>query len=48
MNDLTIFDLYKGKSTLIKNKEFFPTRTYVEPFIEKMSKFTDKFTVQVK
>ncbi len=48
MNDLTIFDLYKGKSTLIKNKEFFPTKTYVEPFVEKMSKFTNKFTVQVK
>jgi len=45
---LTIQDLLKGKSTIIKNKEFFPTKTYVEPFLEKMSKFTDKFTVQVK
>jgi hypothetical protein len=47
-NDLTIQDLFKGKSTIIKNKEFFPTKTYVEPFLERMSKFTDKFSIQVK
>jgi len=46
--DITIQELFKGKSTLIKNKEFFPTRTYVEPFLERMSKFTDDFRVQVK
>lgn len=47
-NDITISDLLKGKSTIIKNKEFFPTKTYVEPFIEKMSKMTDNFSIQVK
>lgn len=46
--DLTIQELYKGKSTLIKNKEFFPTKTYVEPFIERMSAFTKDFRVQAK
>lgn len=46
--DLTIQELYKGKSTLIKNKEFFPTKTYVEPFIERMTAFTDDFRIQVK
>ena len=46
--DITIQDLLKGKSTVIKNKEFFETKRYVEPFIERMSKFTDDFRVQVK
>lgn len=46
--DLTIPELFKGKSTLIKNKEFFPTKTYVEPFIERMSAFTKDFRIQVK
>ena len=46
--ELTIDDLIKGKSTLIKNKEYYPTRNYVEPFVEKMSKFTDDFRIKVK
>ena len=46
--DIQLAELLKGKSTLIKNKEFYPTRTYVEPFIERMSKFTDEFRIQVK
>lgn len=46
--DISIQELLKGKSTLIKNKEFFPTKTYVEPFIEKMTTFTDDFRIQVK
>lgn len=46
--EITIPELYKGKSTVIKNREFFPTKTYVEPFIEKMSALTDSFLVQVK
>ena len=48
MSDINIAELLKGKSTLIKNKEFFPTKTYVEPFIERMSKFTDDFRISVK
>lgn len=47
-NEVTINELLKGKSTLIKNKEFFPTKTYVEPFLERMSKFTKDFRVDVK
>lgn len=46
--ELTIQDLIKGKSTLIKNKEYYPTRNYIEPFVEKMSKFTDDFRIKVK
>jgi hypothetical protein len=47
-NTISTAELFKGKATIIKNKEFFPTRTYVEPFLEKMSAFTDEFTIQVK
>jgi hypothetical protein len=48
MSDITISDLLKGKSTIIKNKEFFGTKNYVEPFLERMSKFTDDFRISVK
>lgn len=45
---ITISDLYKGFPCIIKNKEFYSARTYVEPFLEKMSKFTDDFRIQSK
>jgi len=48
MSEVTIQDLLKGRSTIIKNREFYPTKTYVEPFLERMSAFTDDFSVQVK
>ena len=41
-------ELLRGKPTIIKNKEFFQTKTYVEPFFEKMAVFTDDFRIQVK
>jgi hypothetical protein len=40
--------LLKGKSTIIKNREYLPTREYAEPFFEKLSKVTDNFIIQVK
>ncbi len=46
--DVTISELLKGKPTIIKNKEFFQTKNYVEPFIERMSAITDDFRIQVK
>lgn len=46
--DITVSELLKGKPTIIKNKEFFQTKNYVEPFLEKMSAFTDDIRVQVK
>lgn len=48
MSDISLQELLQGKATIIKNKEFFPTRNYVEPFIDKMSAFTDDFRIQVK
>ena len=46
--EINVQELLKGKSTIIKNKEFFQTKNYVEPFIEKMSAITNDFRVQVK
>lgn len=46
--EITLSDLLAGKSTIIKTKEFNPTKTYVEPFLERMKTFTDDFRIQVK
>lgn len=46
--EITLEELLKGKATKIKKNNFFQTAAYVEPFLEKMSKFTDDFRVQVK
>lgn len=40
--------LLKGKPTIIKGKEYLPTADYVQPFFDEMSKFTDKFIVNVQ
>lgn len=45
--EITLDLLFKGKSTVIKDKTFLPTAEYVGEFIEKMSKFTDKFIINV-
>lgn len=47
-NEITLEELYRGKPTIIKNREFFPTKSYVDPFIQQMSKITDDFRIQVK
>lgn len=46
--NISIEELLKGKGTLIKEKEYLPTKDYVEPFLDRMSKFTDDFRVEVK
>jgi hypothetical protein len=46
--ELTIEQLLQGKATRIKEKEYFSTEQYVVPFLERMSKFTNDFRVQVK
>lgn len=46
--NITLEELLVGKATRIKNNEFLPTSAYVEPFLEKMSKFTDDFRIEVK
>lgn len=46
--ELNLEQLFSGKATRIKDKEYFSTESYVAPFIEKMTKYTDNFIVQAK
>ena len=46
--EITLNDLLLGKSTIIKNKEFYPTKYYIEPCLNKMSAFTDNFIVDAR
>lgn len=41
-------EVLKGSSTLIKNKQYFKTKDYLEPFIEKLKPYTSKFICNVK
>lgn len=43
--ELTIDQCLAGKATQIKGKEYYSTAAYVEPFLERMSKFTDNFII---
>lgn len=40
--------LFSGKATRIKDKEYLSTEAYVAPFIERVSKLTDNFIIQAK
>lgn len=44
--ELTLKQALAGKSTQIKGKEYLSTSAYVEPFLERMSKYTDNFIFQ--
>lgn len=46
--EIDLTTLLKGKGTQIKGKEYLPTAAYVEPFLERMQKYTSDFRVQVK
>lgn len=46
--ELTLEEVLKGKATRIKDKDYFPTAAYVEPFIERLSKYTSDFRIQAK
>ena len=46
--ELTMEQLFAGKATRIKDKEYFSTEAYVAPFIERVSKLTDNFIIQAK
>ena len=41
--EITLSRLLEGKPTIIKGKEYLATKEYVSPFIDEMSKYTDKF-----
>lgn len=46
--ELTLDELLVGKATRIKNKEYFPTCAYVEPFLNRVGKLTNEFRVQAQ
>lgn len=46
--DIQLEQLLKGKQTRIKDKEYFETEVYVNPFLERMSKITSDFKVKVE
>lgn len=46
--EVTLEQLQSGKPTVIKGNEYFSTEAYITPFLERMSKFTDKFIYQAK
>lgn len=46
--EITIEQAMSGMPTKIKGKEYFGTKAYIEPFLDRMSKYTDNFTIQVK
>lgn len=46
--EITLSKLLEGKPTIIKGKEYLATKEYVQAFIDTMSKFTDKFIVNVQ
>ena len=43
--ELDINELLAGKPTRIKNKEYFQTAAYVEPFLERLQRFTSEFRI---
>lgn len=43
--EITLEQILQGKQTRIKNKEYFPTAAYVEPFLERVSRLTSDIRV---
>lgn len=46
--EITLNALLEGKPTIIREKEYFATKEYVQPFIDEMSKFTNDFIINVQ
>lgn len=44
--EITVEQALAGRATRIKDKEYFTTAAYIEPFLERMSKFTNDFRIQ--
>lgn len=43
--ELSLQELLAGRQTRIKNREYFPTTAYVEPFLERLNKLTSEFRI---
>ena len=46
--EIKLNELYEGLPCVIKNKKYLSTKDYIDPFIDRMSKFTSDFIVNVK
>lgn len=46
--EIQLHELLAGRATRIKNREYFPTAAYVEPFLERVQKLTSEFRVQIQ
>ena len=46
--EITLNALLEGKPTIIREKEYFATKDYIQPFIDEMSKFTKDFVINVQ
>lgn len=43
--ELQLNELLAGKATRIKNREYYPTAAYVEPFLERLNRLTNEFRI---
>lgn len=43
--ELSLTELLAGRATRIKNREYYPTAAYVEPFLERVHNLTDNFRI---
>jgi hypothetical protein len=43
--ELQLSELLAGRATRIKNKEYYPTSAYVEPFLERVNKLTNNIRI---
>ena len=48
MAEISVKELLDGRATRIKGKDYFPTAAYVEPFLERVRKFTKDLRIQVQ
>ena len=48
MAEITLNELLAGRATRIKNRDYFPTAAYVEPFLERAQRLTSEFRIQVQ
>ena len=46
--EVTLEQLLAGKGTLIKNKEYWPTEAYVNPFIKRLEAIVERFEIKVE
>ena len=48
MAEITLTELLAGRATRIKNRDYFQTATYVEPFLDRVQKISKEIRVQVQ